>query len=126
MSNENSTHSTKITAPDHPAMDELTAKLRAPADKLELAGIEAWPAEQLQWCGEHGVYEWFLGSAVGGQQWSDADLVEGYLRLSSACLTTTFIITQRTGACRRIANGESDFCRDHWLPGLLTLSLIHI
>jgi len=120
MTNENSTHFTTITAPDHPAMDDLVERLRGPANEMELAGIEAWPAQQLGWCGQYGVYEWFLGSSVGGQQWSDADLVEGYLRLSSACLTTTFIITQRTGACRRIANGESDFCRDHWLPGLLT------
>ena len=101
-------------------MDTLVKQLHEQATALELAGNQAWPEDQLRCCGKYGVYEWFLDAEVGGQGWSDPDLAAGYLRLSSACLTTTFIITQRTGACRRIANGQSDYCRDHWLPGLLT------
>lgn len=120
MSNENSTHMNRVTDPDDQALDMLVDQLRSRADALEFEGIEAWPAAQLACCGTHGVYEWFLSTEHGGQGWSNTDLAAGYLRLSSACLTTTFIITQRTGACRRIANGDSDYCRDQWLPGLLT------
>lgn len=43
----------------------------------------------------------------------------GYLKLSAACLTTTFILTQRTGACRRIAGSENAFAKDALLPDLL-------
>jgi len=44
----------------------------------------------------------------GGQQWGDEEVIRGYLRLSEACLTTTFIVTQRTGACRRLVDSEND------------------
>src|SRR5437764_1228247 len=64
---------------------------------------EAWPAEQLRLCGEYGVFRWFMPAEFGGFGWSDLDVIRGYLRLSAACLTTTFIITQRTGACQRVA-----------------------
>jgi alkylation response protein AidB-like acyl-CoA dehydrogenase len=47
------------------------------------------------------------------------DVVRGYLRLSSACLTTTFVITQRTGACRRIALAENPWAREQCLPPLI-------
>ncbi|MDA8746283.1 acyl-CoA/acyl-ACP dehydrogenase, partial [Rubripirellula amarantea] len=85
----------------------------------------AWPAEQLRLCGEAGVYEWFLptdisGQHCGGQDWSDADVVRGYLALSAACLTSTFIITQRTGACRRVAAGANDELKSRVLPMLTT------
>jgi len=48
------------------------------------------------------------------------DVVRGYLRLSAACLTTTFILTQRTGACQRIIGGASDAARQRWLAGLIS------
>jgi len=44
---------------------------------------------------------------LGGLAWSDVDLVRGYLRLSAASLVTTFILTQRSGACQRIANSDN-------------------
>ena len=61
-----------------------------------------WPAKQLQLCGEYGVFEWFISERGGGQGWSDADDMRGYLARSQACLTTTFVINQRTGGCHRI------------------------
>lgn len=96
---------TKITSPTHPALDELCDQLAIRADALDQSG--AWPAEQLRMLGEYGVYEWFLPPEYGGQGWTDADCIRGYLRLSEACLTTTFIVTQRTGACQRIADGDT-------------------
>jgi len=69
---------------------------------LRLERPHAWPEEQLRLCGEYGVFEWFVSEQLGGQGWSDADVVRGYLELSKACLTTAFVITQRTGACQRI------------------------
>lgn len=108
----------RITQPDSPALGELCTQLAALADQTDSAGT--WPAEQLRLCGEAGVYEWFLPVEYGGQDWSDVDVVRGYLALSAACLTTTFIITQRTGACRRVAGGENDELKRRVLPMLTT------
>ena len=109
---------TRITHPENPLLDTLCDKLSELAPSLE--ADDAWPAHQLEECGRHGVFEWFVERELGGQGWSDADLVRGYLRLSAACLTTTFIITQRTGACRRIAMAENDWARRECLPSLVT------
>lgn len=107
----------RIQYPDDPALDELCGKLAALADDLDKS--PTWPEEQLRLCGEYGVFEWFLDSMWGGQGWSDADVVRGYLKLSAACLTTTFIITQRTGACRRIAGSENEPLKTELLPPLV-------
>jgi alkylation response protein AidB-like acyl-CoA dehydrogenase len=106
----------KITTPDDPALADLCAELSARADATDAIGD--WPGEQLRLCGEAGVFEWFLDGEWGGQGWSDVDVVRGYLALSAACLTTTFIITQRTGACRRIASGSNDPLKRELLPAL--------
>ncbi len=95
---------TKITRPESPAFDGLCEFLAERAPQLD--SPIAWPQEQLAICGDYGVYSWFLPAEFGGQAWSDADVVQGYLRLSAACLTTTFVITQFMGACRRIVHAD--------------------
>ena len=89
-----------ITSPEDPKLDTLCEELAARSAQLDKSG--EWPAEQLELCGRFGVYQWFLPAEWGGLDWSELDLVRGYLRLSAACLTTTFIITQRSGACRAL------------------------
>ncbi|MBW3597132.1 MAG: acyl-CoA/acyl-ACP dehydrogenase [Planctomycetes bacterium] len=108
----------KITSPDDPAFDELAARLAEMAPELEEEG--AWPGEQLALCGRYGVFEWFLAEEFGGQGWRQPDIFRGYLRLSAACLTTTFVITQRTGACQRIAHSDNEAIGRELLPDLLT------
>ncbi|TWT78040.1 Glutaryl-CoA dehydrogenase [Posidoniimonas polymericola] len=108
----------KITSPDSPALAALCQELASRADATDASG--EFPAEQIRLCGEAGVYEWFLAPEWGGQAWTDADIVRGYLELSRACLSTTFAITQRTGACRRIAGGGNDQLKQRLLPGLAT------
>jgi alkylation response protein AidB-like acyl-CoA dehydrogenase len=44
--------------------------------------------------------------------------VRGYFALSAACLTTTFVLTQRTGACRRIEGCANEALKQRLLPGL--------
>jgi alkylation response protein AidB-like acyl-CoA dehydrogenase len=108
---------TKIQSPDDTSLRDLCDKLRSSSDALDAS--QAWPAEQLRWCGKYGVFEWFTGRPWGGQQWSEADIVRGYLALSEACLTTTFIITQRTGALQRIERSDNDFAKTTLLPPLV-------
>lgn len=110
--------SVTITSPDSPALAELCQRLRDLSANID--ENDAWPEEQLRLCGEYGVHEWFLPEEWGGQSWSDADVIRGYLELSAACLTTTFVITQRTGACGRIAIGDNESVKQRLLPGLLS------
>lgn len=98
-------------------LTDLYDRLRERAAETDRTG--EWPAEQLRLCGEAGVYEWFLGAEWGGRGWSDEQVVRGYLALSAACLTTTFILTQWTGACRRIAGCTNDAFKQRLLPRLV-------
>jgi len=103
-----------IQSPNDPRLDELCERLASLGAGLEKSG--AWPAEQLRHCAEYGVYRWFLPEAWGGTEWSELDLIRGYLKLSQACLTTTFIITQRSGACKRILAAENETLKAELLP----------
>ena len=119
-----------ITRPDSAELGLLFEALAARSDALDVHS--QWPAEQLQLCATRGVYRWFLESDYGGYGWDESDLMRGYLRLGAACLTTAFIITQATGAMRRIAAAASDEVRRELLPDLLggstftTLGISHL
>jgi alkylation response protein AidB-like acyl-CoA dehydrogenase len=106
----------KISSPEDHELEQLCNRLAEMAVDLDRA--PRWPAEQLQLCGEAGVYEWFVDPAWGGQAWGEEQIVRGYLALSAACLTTTFILTQRTGACRRIEGCDNQLLKQRLLPGL--------
>lgn len=105
-----------IKSPDDPPLDELCRLLAERAAALDETG--QWPAEQFRLCGEYGVYQWFADPEWGGQAWSQLDVVRGYLKLSAACLTTTFALTQRQGACRRIETSDNAPLKERLLPGL--------
>jgi len=108
-----------ISTPEAPQLLELCAELARLSDQLK-ASPDDWPREQLKLCGEAGVYEWFVPQEFGGQGWSDGDIYRAYLRLAAACLTTTFVITQRMGASHRIASGGSAAARSQFLPALIS------
>ena len=108
----------RIRSPDDPALDDLCLRLAELAPGLEQPG--AWPAEQLKLCGEAGVFEWFIEPELGGQGWGEADVLRGYVKLAAACLTTTFVITQRIGAMSRIAASENAVARQALMPDLIT------
>jgi len=108
---------TLILTPDDPTLNELCSRLVDLAPALDAA--DAWPAQQLELCAQAGVFQWFLRAEWGGQQWSEADLLRGYVKLAAACLTTTFVITQRMGAVGRIAANDNDWAKQTLLPNLV-------
>ncbi|MFM7074094.1 MAG: acyl-CoA dehydrogenase [Planctomycetota bacterium] len=92
---------------------------KPPATQSVPTNAALWPARQLAWCGERGVFRWSASRDVGGFGWSDADQLRGYLRLGQACLTTAFVLTQRTAASTRLAESANLELRDRLLPDLL-------
>ena len=107
-----------IESPSDAALITLRDELASMAPSLEESG--AWPAKQLRLCAEHGVYRWFVPQDLGGAGWSPAEIAKGYQLLSAGCLTTTFVVTQYTGACRRIAGCENALLKTMLLPQLLS------
>ena len=102
----------EITSPNDFALDKLCELLRVLANNLEFPLVDGeytWPQPQLDLCAQYGVLKWFFEEQYGGFNWSEQDLILGYLALSAACQTTAFIITQRAGACRRIALSSNDY-----------------
>ena len=95
-------------------LSELALDLDRPADAV------AWPEKQLQLCAERGVFRWFVAKQWGGLEWSPEQIARGYLELSAGCLTTTFIITQYTGAARRIAGSGNQQMQERYLPSFAT------
>ena len=106
-----------IVSPLGPAFDALCGELAGRSAELDLQ--PQWPAEQLAACARAGVYRWFVPGDWGGFGWSEADLLRGYMRLASACLTTTFILTQFTSALRRIVDSDNEPLARRLLPEML-------
>lgn len=107
-----------ISSPDDPALEDLCRELALRAAALEEGG--RWPRDQWKLCAAAGVPRWFLPKSHGGFGWSEADQLRGYFRLSAACLTTAFVLTQFAGACRRIAIAENQVAAQSLLEDLVS------
>ena len=88
-------------------------------DSDRLQGPADWPCRQLKACGEFGLHRFFQEAPSGGLGLSAKSQLATYVELAKSCLTTTFILTQRAGAVRRIASGASDLARETYLEPLL-------
>jgi alkylation response protein AidB-like acyl-CoA dehydrogenase len=99
-------------------VSSLCESLAAEAKALD--ATSSWPQRQLQELAAAGVFAWFLPQHLGGEGWSEADLLRVYMALARSCLTTTFILTQRQGAQGRIATTENEQLRDELLPDLIS------
>ncbi len=96
--------------------DELLVELSQTAGALEIDG--AWPANQLQRLAETGVLGWVIPEQWGGGGFSTQQLMFGYEKLAQSCLVTAFVLTQRNGACQRIAGAENKAMQAALLPAL--------
>ena len=66
-----------------------------------------------------GVTGWAIPSEHGGAGLEPVPFLEGLEALANACLTTTFLLSQRDAAVRRLLTGPSSI-RDLLLPKLVT------
>lgn len=78
-----------------------------------------WPSERLDLLEQADVYRWFIPHHLGGLEWEATQIASAYVELASACLTTTFILTQRVAALRRICASDNIPLRDKLLSGIL-------
>jgi alkylation response protein AidB-like acyl-CoA dehydrogenase len=97
---------------------QCLGRLAGAAGELEVPG--AWPGQQFAWLAEAKVLEWVIPRQFGGFDLPPRELIAGYIELARACLTTAFVLTQRNGACRRIADSENQALQFELLPRLGT------
>jgi alkylation response protein AidB-like acyl-CoA dehydrogenase len=98
-------------------LESLAARLAAASEPLESRHVP-WPSESLAALRAAGVLRWTIPAPFGGTELDTPDLLAGYARLAQACLTTTFVLTQRDAAVARIAASQNEGLRDALLPGL--------
>ncbi len=96
--------------------DATLAALAAHADRAD--SQPDWPAASWQLLCDAGVTTWSIPTAYGGLDLSATDLLAGYERLAGACLTTTFILSQREAAVRRLRANANPEQRQRYLPAL--------
>lgn len=99
-----------------PSIDRLLQSLRE-AECVDSA--DHWPAEQLAMMRDAGVFRWNIPVAMGGLEFGSSAMIRGLRRLSSACLTTTFIMTQRNAACSRILSSANQSAVQSLMPDLV-------
>jgi alkylation response protein AidB-like acyl-CoA dehydrogenase len=111
-------------SPSFPTLPpEVADKLRALCAQLdelapELSDVDDWPGHQLQLVAAAGLLNWGLPEEFGGRPVSDSEQLAAYEMMAAACLTTTFVLTQRNAACQRIATSDNDEIKSELLPPL--------
>ncbi len=95
---------------------KLSNELKELRDSLEPAG--QWPKRQLSLLAEAGVFGWLVPRRWGGCELDDVAVLNGYLELSDACLTSAFILTQFNAAVQKFVTCEQEAFKDLWLPRL--------
>src|SRR5579871_103148 len=101
---------------DDPRFPSVLTKLAEGASRLDAGEIPL--PEPLHALNVGGVAGWVIPTRFGGSDISAVDLLSGYVRLAEACLTTAFVLTQRNGACQRIAASPNAQLQQELLPGL--------
>jgi alkylation response protein AidB-like acyl-CoA dehydrogenase len=99
-----------------PEFDALLEGLRADTARLDLDA--AWPGEAFDRLRDAGVLRWVVPDEYGGNLLEAVELTRGYQLLATACLVTTFVLTQRNGACQRIAGTGNEALAAELLPRL--------
>ena len=109
----------KSVADNDYSLTQLTKRIAAVSQQQKSWTRDDWPTEQLALIANAHVYRWFVSQENGGYQWSASDIAKGYIALGSACLTSTFIVTQRVAALKRLASCENTDLIQRVLPGML-------
>ncbi len=77
-----------------------------------------WPAASWQALRSGGVLTWSIPSECGGVGLDRHALLDGYAQLAGVCLTSSFILSQREAAVRRILDSGNETLMRGLLPSL--------
>jgi len=102
-------------------LNRLAQYLEAAAPSL--AEPDAWPREQLAAMSEAGVLGWLVPVEFGGSDISPLELVAGYRKLATACLTSVFVLTQRNAAIQRLVRSPNFELKERLLRALVDDSI---
>lgn len=94
--------------------EDLLQELRFHSAELEKP--DASCAAQLDRMAGAGVMAWGIPRQFGGTDMSAAEQVAGFERLASACLVSTFVLSQRNAAVSRIVGSQNESLRAELLP----------
>ena len=112
-----------IESVNEKAFSEFCQKLASDRNE-QLAAAQGnrlpWPSKQLTRMADAGVYRWFVPVEQGGTGWSVHDLMLAYLKMSEACLASTFVLTQRIAALKRVVASANDELVQRRLPSLIS------
>ena len=100
----------------YPIDPETLRALAALADRAD-ADLD-WPAASWELARAAGVPAWCVPAEFGGRALDGPARLRGYEQLAAACLTTTFILSQRDAAVRRILSHARPDVRAALLPRL--------
>lgn len=103
------------------SLDDLCSQLKDHAEML--GSVDAWPSDQLAAMAEAGVLGWLIPEEFGGSGIAATGLTAGYEQLAAACLTSTFVLTQRNAAIQRIVTSPNDDLKADLLPRLVDNSM---
>ncbi len=95
----------------------LFHELASRRDSIEPTG--QWPAQQISLMAEAGIFGWLIPRRWGGSELNDATILDGYLELSDACLTSAFILTQFNSAVQKLVACDHTALQNLWLPRLV-------
>ena len=84
---------------------------------------DAWPGDQLAYMAAAGVTTWDAPVEYGGLDLSPVEMLTGLQHLASACLVSTFVLTQRSAAVRRIATSSCVEAKERLVPELVAGSI---
>lgn len=101
------------------ALEELSPlleELRLHSAKLE--EFDASSAGQLARMAKTSILRWGIPEEFGGRELGIADQTKGFERLASACLVSTFVLSQRSAAVSRIVASENGALKEDLLPPL--------
>ena len=93
-----------------------------PSDTLatirESAGGGQWPSAGFETLRGTDALRWSIPVEYGGRPVDDRTFLAAYIELAEADLALCFVLTQRNGACQRIAGSANGRAKEELLPGL--------
>lgn len=96
-------------------VDSVATRLMALADDADQS--LQWPSDSWNLLAQAEVTGWCIPPVHGGLGLSPIEIMIGYERLATSCLTTAFILSQRDAAARRIRDsGQDDLARELLRP----------